>query len=485
MSRSPKPSERRSAAIGPLAVLPLFHKLDGRPVLAAGGSEAMAWKLELLLAAGARPTVAADTLSAEVREIVDAHGLPRMELAQAMGVPGRFGLIVADLPDEADALKLFESARQQGVPINQIDRPAYCTVQFGSIVNRSPAIVAVSTDGAAPVLGQAIRTRIEALLPRSLGDWAEAARAMRPRLAAEIELPSLRRAWWRRFADRALSARSGPNPSDLMMTRADDTPGRVTLVGAGPGDPDLLTVKAIRALQDADVVLYDALISDEVLELARREARRMPVGKRGGRRSCKQEEINSLMIRFAREGRHVVRLKGGDTAIFSRGGEEIRALEDLGIPVSIVPGITTASAASAHLGLTLTDREKGRQLLFVSGHGRGGEAAAIDWRAVASETTTVALYMGRGRIADFAEQAMAHGARVDLPLSIGANISRPDEAWVHTTLACAATDQASLPPDAPILVLAGEVLSQAAGKSPAATQDERRRKAAVQAALAG
>lgn len=469
MSRSPKPSERRSAPIGPLAVLPLFHRLDGRPVLAAGGSEAMAWKLELLIAAGARPVIAADTLSPEARAIVTGHGVTRIDLAQAMTALERFALIVADLPDEGQARAMFEAAQARGVPINQIDRPDFCTVQFGSIVNRNPAIVAISTDGASPVLGQAIRTRIEAMLPRSLGAWAEAARALRPRIARQIELPSLRRAWWRAFADRALSARAAPAPEDLAMTGSDKPEGRVTLVGAGPGDPDLLTVKAIRALQDADVVLHDALISDEVLELARREARRMPVGKRGGRESCKQEEINRLMIRFAREGRHVVRLKGGDTAIFSRGGEEIRALEELGIPVSVVPGITTASAASASLGLTLTDRDKGRQLLFVSGHGRSGEDSAIDWQAVASQTTTVALYMGRGRIAAFARQAMAHGARGDLPLSIGANISRPDEVWVHTTLSEAETDQARLPAGAPTLVLAGEVLGQAAARSLAAS----------------
>lgn len=471
MSRSPKLSECRSAPIGPLAVLPLFHRLAGRPVLAAGGSEAMAWKLELLIAASARPVIAADSLSAEAGVIVTGHGVTRIDLAQAMTTLERFALIVADLPDEGQARALFEAAQARGVPINQIDRPDFCTVQFGSIVNRNPAIVAISTDGASPVLGQAIRTRIEATLPRSLGSWAEAARALRPHIARQIELPSLRRAWWRAFADRALSARAAPAPApeDLAMTGSDKPEGRVTLVGAGPGDPDLLTVKAIRALQDADVVLHDALISDEVLELARREARRMPVGKRGGRESCKQEEINRLMIRFAREGHHVVRLKGGDTAIFSRGGEEIRALEELGIPVSVVPGITTASAASASLGLTLTDREKGRQLLFVSGHGRSGEASAIDWQSVASENTTVALYMGRGRIAAFARQAMAHGARGDLPLSIGANISRPDEVWVHTTLSEAETEQARLPAGAPTFVLAGEVLGQAAARTLAAS----------------
>ncbi|WP_416900212.1 MAG: siroheme synthase CysG [Minwuia sp.] len=461
MPRSQKPSERKPAPIGQLAVLPLFHKLDDREVLAIGGTAAMAWKLELLIAAGARLVLAEGAMSEEAAEIAAREGLDTLTLDEALVRLSDFALVVADIADEALASRVFDTARAAGVPVNQIDRPEFCTVQFGSIVNRSPVVVGVSTDGAAPVLGQAIRARIETMLPRVLGGWADAAKGLRPEIAREIELPSLRRAWWRRFAERAMAARDLPETNSPALLGEETASGRVTLVGAGPGDPDLLTVKAIRALQDADVVLYDALVSDEVLEMARREARRMPVGKRGGRPSCKQEEINRLMIRFAREGRHVVRLKAGDPAIFSRGGEEVRALAALGIPVSIVPGITAASAAAANLRLTLTDRLKGRQLLFVSGHGRAGEDSAVDWRAIASGDSTVALYMGRGRIAAFARQAMAFGAAPDLPLSIGADISRPTESWRHATLATAAEAALATPPDAPCLILLGSVLEAA------------------------
>lgn len=460
MTRSPKPSDCRPRPIGPLAVLPLFHKLDGRRVLAVGASEAMAWKLDLLEAAGARAVVAPANSAEDTATLASTRNIDVVELDTALSAIGAYALVVADVEDEFLARRIFDTATNAGVPVNQIDRPAFCTVQFGSIVNRSPVVLGISTDGAAPVLGQAIRTRIETLLPGALGSWAERARALRSQIAQEIELAALRRAWWGRYANHALNAQQAPDAEPPHFGSDEASQGRVTLVGAGPGDPDLLTVKALRALQDADIVLYDALVSDEVLELARREARRMPVGKRAGRRSCKQEEINRLMIRFAEEGLHVVRLKAGDPAIFSRGAEEIDALALRNIPVSVVPGITSASSAAAGLGLTLTDRTRGRQVLFASGHGRNGELPAIDWPAIASGTTTIGLYMGRSRLAAFAREALAHGASPNLPVSIGTNISRHDEEWDHRTLSTA-TNNVGLRTDdqpRPALILIGNIL---------------------------
>ncbi|WP_109795836.1 siroheme synthase CysG [Minwuia thermotolerans] len=453
-----KPSDNLDR-IGQLAVLPLFFKLDGRAVLAAGGTEAMAWKLELLLAAGAQPVIAASVLSEEVAALAARHGLGRIDLECARMRLSDYAMIVADLTDETEAQSLYDDARASGVPINQIDQPALCTVQFGSIVNRSPVVIGISTDGAAPVLGQRIRSRIEGLLPRALGKWAELARRLRPRVKREIELPSLRRAFWRRFADCALTQPAGPAQEEFETLRTGGgAGGRVTLVGAGPGDPDLLTQKAIRALQDADVILFDALVAPEILELARREAKRLPVGKRGGRPSCKQDEINRLMIRFAGEGKHVVRLKSGDPAFFSRGGEEAAALRALGIAFEFVPGVTAASAAAASLGLTLTDRRMGRQVLFAAGHGRNDETAEIDWHALSGGSTTVALYMGRGRMADLASRAISEGADPTLPVAIGVDISRLGEEWRHTTLSAAAAAARELDGDAPCLILAGRVL---------------------------
>jgi len=444
--------------IDELSVLPVFMRLQGRQVLAIGGTKAIVWKLELLLAAGAQLVLAADALNEEVQAVVDAHHIPVLEEVPVTMDLGQFTLIVADIEDKAAAASLHARASSCGVPINLIDQPEFCTVQFGSIVNRSPVVVGISTDGAAPVLGQAIRRRIEAMLPRELGAWGQRARSLRKKAASHFPLASRRRAWWTRFAEAALSGDRVAEETERLPD-FDDQGGHVTLVGAGPGDPDLLTVKAIRALQNADVILFDALVSDEVLDLARREARRMPVGKRGGNPSCKQEDINCLMIRLAREGQHVVRLKGGDPAIFSRGYEEVRALRALGIRVSIIPGITAASAAVANLGLTLTDRALGRKLLFISGHGRNGETASIDWGTVASGSTTVALYMGRERLTAFARQAIAHGASPDLPLSCGAGISSRRENWQHANLATAANDHVAVSNAQPTLILIGEVLS--------------------------
>lgn len=465
MSRSPKPSEADPSRIAPLPTLPLFMRLQDRPVLAVGGTEAMLWKLELLVAAGARPTLAATAMTDLVARFAAEHDMPVTDTSDVLCDLQRYALIIVDCTDPAMAQALFEAAVARGIPINQIDRPALCTVQFGTIVNRSPVVVSISTDGAAPVLGQTIRRRIETMLPRGLGAWGEQARQVRWHIAREIPVANMRRAWWARFADVALSGapapEASPGASALPNVEACSTSGHVTLVGAGPGDPDLLTIKAMRALQNADVVLFDALVSDEILELARREARRMPVGKRGGRTSCRQEDINRLMIRFARKGQNVVRLKAGDPAIFSRGAEEVSALQAQGISVSIVPGITTASAAAASLGQTLTNRQNGRQLLIVSGHGREGENARIDWRQLAEGGTTLALYMGRMRLPGLARDALGAGVAADLPVAIGTDVSRETETWRHTTLAMMVHDATWTDRDSPCLILIGRAFARA------------------------
>lgn len=323
------------APIGPLAVLPVFLSLRDRAALVIGGSAAAAWKVELLAAAGA-----------QVRVVADSSAWREADLA---GV----ALAVADIDDAAEAARFAAAARRAGVPCNVIDKPAFCSFQFGAVVNRSPVVIGISTDGAAPVLGQAIRRRIETLLPPGLAAWAAAAQSLRAGLKQLLPSAERRRAFWRVFAELAFAEAPGGDP----LARLHDLAGRhgaaraelpgVTLVDAGPGDAGLLTLNAVRALQSADVILFDDLVSQEVLDLARREAKRLLVGKRDGRRSCRQEEINGLMVTLARQGRRVVRLKGGDPKIFGRAGEEIAALEAAGILVAVVPGITAAAGAAA------------------------------------------------------------------------------------------------------------------------------------------
>ncbi|MGF6178380.1 uroporphyrin-III C-methyltransferase/precorrin-2 dehydrogenase/sirohydrochlorin ferrochelatase [Ensifer sp. 4252] len=355
----------------PLAKLPVFFGLEGRRVVVAGGSDAAAWKAELLAACGAEVHVYAPfeelgEVCSRLLESGSSHPGGRfVHHCEAWTKEAIIGaaLAIADCEAESDAQAFFEAAKKAGVPVNVIDKPAYCQFQFGSIVNRSPIVVSISTDGAAPILAQAIRRRIETLLPPVLKDWASLAQAIRDKVNARLKPGAARRAFWERFVDRAFQETPEEGAEMRLVTEMDrlaanrtDT-GRVTLVGAGPGDAEHLTLKAVRALQAADVILFDDLVSDDVLELARREAKRLLVGKRGGRTSCRHEDLDDMMVSWARAGKRVVRLKSGDPAIVGRGREEIARLEERGIAVDVVPGIAVASATAAHPCVPIGDRD--------------------------------------------------------------------------------------------------------------------------------
>jgi uroporphyrin-III C-methyltransferase/precorrin-2 dehydrogenase/sirohydrochlorin ferrochelatase len=348
-----------------LATLPLFFPLDARRAVVIGGSEAAAWKAELLSAAGASVAVMSREPCAEMEALAAEPPAGAVRLERCAWSPSDLdgaALVVAAAEDEEEAQAIFSAARALGVPVNVIDRPAFCTFQFGAIVNRSPLVVGISTDGAAPVLGQAIRSRIEALLPRGFARWTDAAKAWRAELAGLDIGAAVRRRFWEAFASLALRAPDrAPDRKDwetlLHGARSGrdvlEATGHVSLVGAGPGDPELLTLKAVRALRTADVILFDDLVASEVLDFARREAKRLLVGKTGHRPSCKQDDINTLMVSLARSGKRVVRLKAGDPMIFGRAGEEIAALEAAGIPFDVVPGIGAAQGAAASLKVSL------------------------------------------------------------------------------------------------------------------------------------
>ncbi len=462
-----KRSERAGRRIAPLERLPLFFDLRDRPVLLAGDSDGVAWKLDLLRAAGARILLAAPrpgpALSAALAAAPEVHHLARDWRADDLA---GMTLAIADLPDPA-AAALHRAARRAGIPCNVIDRPEHGDFAFGSLVNRSPVVIGISTGGTAPALAQAVRRRIETALPRTLARWARLARAWRAALPAFLPDPAARRAFWSGIAERALreSAPEADSPAAALdaALACPQAParGRVSLVGAGPGDADLLTLKAVRALQDADVILFDALVSDEVLELARREARRMPVGKRGGRPSCRQEEINALMIRFAREGKHVVRLKAGDPMIFGRAGEEIEQLRAAGLPVTVIPGITAALAAAATLRVSLTRRGVAQSLRFVTGHARTGALPDdLDWPGLARADTTLMVYMAARTAGTLAARLQAAGLPAETPAAIAVAVGRPDERFVRCRLA-------DLGPrlegeiDGPVLVGIGHVFAAA------------------------
>ncbi|WEX73783.1 SAM-dependent methyltransferase [Sinorhizobium numidicum] len=345
-----RPQPQRVAA---LATLPLFWPLSRKPVVIAGGSDAAAWKAELLAACGAEVHVYAPRadLSDTFLGLIargGAHACGRFIHHDAVWHDGIFhgaAMAIGDCEDDRDAQAFFEAARAAGVAVNVIDRPAFCQFQFGSIVNRSPVVVAISTDGAAPILAQAIRRRIETLLPPAVKHWATIARAIRERVNSHLKAGAARRVFWERFADRAFLETPEEGVETRLMGEMDrlSTPlpaiGRVTIVGAGPGDAELLTLKAVRALQAADVILFDGLISDDVLELARREAKRILIRPDAGRRDGSHDDSHNMMVALAKAGKRVVRLQSGDPSIDAGTTEAITRLENHGLRVEIVPGI--------------------------------------------------------------------------------------------------------------------------------------------------
>ena len=437
-----KPQEKRPSRLAPLSVLPVFYKLEGKCALVVGGDDAAAWKAELLAAAGAKVRVVAPTLSSDFQHLVDASEGSYQVVARSWCADDveDCTLAIGSFADEREAKRFTDAARACGTPVNVIDDPKYCDFQFGSIVNRSPVVVGVSTDGAAPAIAQLIRSKIETLLPASIADWAKTAKELRGSLREKMPDTKRRISFWREFAEAAFSKPASEISEFCASFTANrdsgvyPSIGKVTLVGAGPGDAGLLTLNALRALQAADVILFDDLVSDEVLDLSRREAKRMLVGKRGGRASCRQDDINETMLRLARQGKNVVRLKSGDPMIFGRAGEEIEMLEEAGVTVDVVPGVTSAIAAAARLKTSLTHRDCAQGVKFVTGHSRDGKLPSIDWKACADKETTLLVYMGARTAPLLAERLLSEGAKPATPVVIMSAVSRPNESVQRLTI---------------------------------------------------
>ena len=463
-------STRTPKAIDDLAVLPVFYKLSGKKVVLAGGSDAAAWKGDLLAASGARVHVYAVDLDPAFKSLLSgprAASFTFHKRPWANDVFENASVAIADAESDGEAQAFYCAAKAAGVPVNVIDNPAYCEFQFGSIVNRSPAIVSISTDGAAPILGQAIRQRVESLLPASLKDWAGFAHAIRARVTLELEPGQERRSFWEKMSQAAFTQKFSEKAGEALLGNIQTISrspgvGKVTLVGAGPGDAELLALKAMRALQAADVILFDDLVSDDVLELARREAKKMLVGKRGGRTSCKQEDINEMMVAFAHAGKNVVRLKSGDPSIFGRAGEEIAELKARDIPVSVIPGITSASAMAAQLSVSLTHRDHAQSVRYVTGHSRSGHLPdTIDWAAVADATTSTIFYMGGRTATQIQEQLIGEGMCGDTPVVVCASVTRTNERQWIGTLSTLDDGIRLIGYDQPVLIGVGHVFGEA------------------------
>jgi uroporphyrin-III C-methyltransferase / precorrin-2 dehydrogenase / sirohydrochlorin ferrochelatase len=440
-------------------------------VLLAGGSAAAAWKAELLAATGAHLIICAEEIAPEMQGVIADPPAGTICVHHRRWHPddmAGLAMAIGAIEDDEEGQAFARAARAAGVPVNVVDRPHLCDFAFGGIVNRSPLVIGISTDGAAPVFGQAVRAKIEAMLPRGLSGWAMAAKAWRPAVQQLGLSLQHRIRFWRRFTDLAMAEpERAPCPVErevlLALSRTEAAlpeTGSVALVGAGPGDPELLTLKAVRVLQSADVILYDDLVSREVLEFARREARTMLVGKTGHGPSCKQDEINRLMVSLATQGKRVVRLKSGDPMIFGRAGEEIAACLAAGIGVEIVPGISASQGAAAALALSLTHRDHARRLQYVTAHGRNGALPEkLDFQALADRDATTVVYMPRRTWNHFAGKALAAGLAPSTPALAILNATRPDQRVVHATVASLNAALAELPAKGPCLVMYGLALA--------------------------
>jgi uroporphyrin-III C-methyltransferase/precorrin-2 dehydrogenase/sirohydrochlorin ferrochelatase len=483
MSRTP--AEIRSTRIGALARLPAFFALENKRTVVAGGSPAATWKAELLSAAGARVEVFAVAPGEEMLALAAAPPRGAVVVHERAWDAGDFNdaaIAVADCADDQEAAAFATAARAKGVPVNVIDRPAFCDFSFGAIVNRSPLVIGISTDGASPVFGQAIRAKIEALIPKGFARWADAARAWRPRVQA-LALPFRgRRSFWERFTERAVAApNAAPTDADLDALLAPApaaTSGSVILVGAGPGDPELLTLRAVRALQSADVILFDDLVAPDILDFARREAKKMLVGKTGHAPSCKQDDINALMIALAKAGRRVVRLKGGDPMIFGRADEEISACRAAGITVEVVPGITTAQGVASRLLVSLTRRGQARRVQYITGHGRDGKLPAdIDWASVADPAVTTVVYMPGKTLPELVANAVQAGLDPATPAVAVERATRTDERVIAATIADLPARLAAEALSGPVIVMIGRTLADYVAAAARGEPESRQRRA--------
>jgi uroporphyrin-III C-methyltransferase/precorrin-2 dehydrogenase/sirohydrochlorin ferrochelatase len=417
--------------------LPIFADLKQRPVLVVGGGDVAARKVDLLQRAGAEIRIVAQSLSPELEQ--------QRQRGQLLWLGKTFDpqqlddvfLAIAATDDNALNAAVFAEADKRRVLANVVDDQPRCSFIFPSIIDRSPLVVAVSSSGQAPVLARLLREKLEALLPASLGQMAQVAGRWRGQVKQRLASIGERRRFWEkafggRFATLVANGQTAQAErqleQDLHRFAAGDegAQGEIALVGAGPGDVGLLTLRGLQVMQQADVVLYDHLVSGEILDLVRRDAERICVGKRAGAHSVIQEETNRLLVELAQQGKRVVRLKGGDPFIFGRGGEELQVAAAAGIPFQVVPGVTAAAGATAYAGIPLTHRDHAQSVTFITGHCRP-DGDGLDWADLARARQTLAIYMGTMKAADISQRLIAHGRAADTPVAVISRGTRADQ----------------------------------------------------------
>lgn len=446
--------------------LPIFFNIQNRHCVVIGGGDVATRKVNILLKANAAITLYSPEICHELQDLAETK---KINFIQTNFAPNHLHgacLVIAATDDEAVNMAVSVAAKAQNIPVNVVDAPDLCTFTMGSIIDRSPVVIAISSEGNAPVLARYIRTKIETMLPASYGRIAAIAGEFREQVKAKFATTQLRRRFWEGvlqgpMVERVLSGQEQAARELLqnILNNADATAnkGEVFLVGGGPGDPDLLTFRALRLMQQCDVCVYDKLVSPEVMELVRRDAELIFVGKSRDQHTMPQEEINDLLAKLALQGKRVLRLKGGDPFIFGRGGEEIETLMQHGVPFQVVPGITAANGVSSYAGIPLTHRDYAQACLFITGHLRDG-TVDLDWQAMVRPKQTVVIYMGLVGLNQICEKLIEHGLPAITPAAVVQQGTTPRQKVVTATLQDLAdkVEAAKLKP--PSLIIVGEVV---------------------------
>lgn len=445
---------------------PVFLDLKNRLCLLVGGGEVATRKGRMLAKAGARLRIVAPEISAELRELAEKNNGELHERDYQSDDLQDCVLVIAATDIESLNEQISADAQALHLPVNVVDTPALCTYITPAIIDRSPLVIAVSSGGEAPVLARLVRAKLEAFIPASYGKLAQIASQWRNRIKTRFSDGDNRRKFWEKILQ-------GP-AAELMMNGQEDaanqfignelaadqsqlTLGEVYLVGGGPGDPELLTLRALRLMQQADVVLYDRLVSDGVMELVRRDAERIYVGKRRSEHAMEQENINQLLVDLAQQGKRVLRLKGGDPFIFGRGGEEIELLAQNNIPFQVVPGITAASGCAAYAGIPLTHRDYAQSVRFVTGHLKSDDTN-LSWPELANPTQTLVFYMGLVGLKEICESLIAHGRAASTPVALIEKGTTQEQRVLVADLASIADVVAANDVHAPTLFIVGEVV---------------------------
>jgi len=444
---------------------PVFLNIRDKPCLVVGGGSVALRKAELLLRAGAIVKVVAPEIQTGIRELDPAPECIQQDF-QPQHLDGVALAIVTTSSTKVNK-NISRLAMERNIPVNVVDNPALCSFIVPAIVDRNPIIVAIGSSGAAPVLARLTRAKIEAILPQALGKLGVLAKQYRQAVKDRFRSITERRRFWElifegEVADKVYSGHIEAGEKQLKDMLASDSmdissKGEVALVGAGPGDPELVTLKAVRLLQRADVVVYDRLISPEIVDLARRDAQKIYAGKVASKHSMPQEDINALLVKLALEGKRVVRLKGGDPFVFGRGGEEISELMNHGISFQVVPGITSALGCSSYCGIPLTHRDYAQSVVFATGHLQN-DTVNLNWEMLAQPHQTTVIYMGLLGLSTIAQKLMEHGLPPGTPVAVVRNATMPDQQIVLGTLTDISDKVMAAEMTSPCLIIVGEVV---------------------------